>query len=260
MPCLQAIPFSSTFVSSFFKMKKILTTVVLTCHFILGNPSLTPISAQAAGDDKPGKASWTAVDPSGFYNVTTFSIDFFKGPLINGIQTIAGYRMNPFIAVGGGVGLERYVNMNLYDTLTANLSQVPVFAEVRYTILDSKITPVIALQGGYKFLTNRTSSQVTSWDVEGYPPSYTHYDEYDYYDEGGFCFTIEGGVKARMYKRFALYLSASYSVWSVSGDHYKWTYVHLVAPGGPEIIKTSHTIYPTTAYIHMLLFRLGVSF
>ena len=200
-------------------------------------------------------------DSQGFYNVTTFSVDFFKGPFINGIQTINGYRLNPYIAIGGGVGVERYMNMNLYDTLTANLSQLPVFGEIRYTLLNKKVTPVFALQGGYKFLLNRTSSQVNSWRVDIYPGyAWSDYDEYDYYHQGGYFFTIEAGIKARAYQWLAVYFSADYSVWSVYGDHYIWTYTYLSAPGGQPKETNSYSISPTMAYIHILLFRIGIVF
>ena len=226
---------------------------------VLFNPYQS--SAQSVESDLPKKCNWLAEDSKGFYNVTTFSVDFFKGPLINGMQTINGYRLNPFIAIGGGVGIERYVNMNLYDTLTANLSLLPVFGEIRYTLLNKKVTPVVALQGGYKFLLNRPSSQITSYTIYIFPPyAWTSYDEYDYYTQGGFFFTVEGGVKAKVYKRLAVYVSASYSVWSVSGDHYTWAYQYLSAPGGQPKVTTSHSITPTMAYNQIVLFRFGIAF
>jgi hypothetical protein len=207
------------------------------------------------------KKNWLVEDSQGFYNVTTFSIDPFKGPVLNGMQTICGYRLNPFIAIGGGIGLERYIGMNMYDTLTANLSLLPVFAEIRYTILNKKVSPVIALQGGYKFQLNRSSSEVSTRKVDIFPPfAYTIYDEYDYYYEGGFSFTIEAGVRAKLYQRLGIYLSADYSVWTMSGDHYKWTYEYLSAPGGLPKETTSHYILPTMAYTQMLLIRVGITF
>jgi len=200
-------------------------------------------------------------NPKGFYNVTTFSIDAFKGPVLNGMQSICGYRLNPFIAIGGGIGLERYVGMDMYDTLTANLSLLPVFAEIRYTILNKKVSPVIALQGGYKFQLNSSSSEVKTWKVDIFPDfAYSIYDEYDYYYQGGFSFTIEAGVKVKLYQRFGIYLSADYSVWTISGDHYKWTYTYLSAPGGSVKETTTHYTLPTMAYNQMLLFRVGIAF
>jgi hypothetical protein len=237
-------------------MKYFIPLFFLFCLFSAHEIVCQPLDATGHN-----KKKWLAENSQGFYNVTAFSIDLFKGPVLNGMQTICGYRLNPYIAVGGGIGLERYVGMNMYDTLTANLSLLPVFAEIRYTILDKKVSPVIALQGGYKFLLNRSSTQVSTWRVDVFPPwAYTIYDEYDYYYEGGFSFTIEAGVRAKIYRRLAIFFSADYSVWSVSGDHYKWTYQYLSAPDGQPKVTTSHYTLPTIAYNQMLLFRVGIAF
>ena len=213
--------------------------------------------------EKPGdlKKNWMADNDKGFYNVTTFSVDFFKGPVLNGMQTIGGYRLNLHIAIGAGIGLERYVSMKMYDTLTANLSLMPIFGEIRYTILDKKVTPVVALQGGYKFMINRSSTAVNTWQEDIFPGfAYRIYDEYDYYYEGGFTFTIEAGVKAKVWQRLAVYLSADYSVWTISGEFYHWMYEYLSAPGGqPKETLTYYTL-PTMAYNQMLLVRLGIAF
>jgi hypothetical protein len=240
-------------------MQKTKIKIIFALFFLLGSFSGFISYGQSNELNSQKKFKWMAEDSEGWYNVTTFSFDFFKGPLISGMQTIIGYKLNPHIAIGGGIGLERYVNMNLYDELTANFSLLPVFTDIRYTMLNKRVTPVIAMQVGYKFLLNRTSSQIASWDVPAFPPAYTHYDEYDYYDEGGMSFTIEAGVKMKVYQRLGIYLSAAYSLWSVSGDHYKWAYAHLIAPGGPEVIQTSNTIRPTEAYNRILLIRLGIS-
>jgi hypothetical protein len=207
------------------------------------------------------KNKWLDEDWHGFYNVTTFSVDLFKAPFINGMRTVCGYRLNPFIAIGGGIGLERYVGMKMYDTLTANLSLLPVFGEIRYTILNKKVTPVIALQGGYNFMLNRSSTEVLTWKEDIYPPyAYRIYDEYNYYHEGGFLFTVEAGVRAKLYKRFSVYFSADYSVWTMSGEYYKWTYEYLSAPGGTVKETYTHYTLPTMSYNQMLLFRVGIAF
>jgi hypothetical protein len=237
-------------------MKLLLPLVFLFCLFFA--PHVVSQPAEPIGQNKK---NWLSENSKGFYNVTTFSIDAFKGPVLNGMQTICGYRLNPFIAIGGGVGLERYVGMDMYDTLTANLSLLPVFAEIRYTILNKKVSPVIALQGGYKFQLNSSSSEVKTWKVDIFPPyAYSIYDEYDYYYEGGFSFTIEAGVKFKLVQRLGIYLSADYSVWTISGDHYKWTYTYLSAPGGSVKETTTHYTLPTMAYNQMLLFRVGIVF
>jgi hypothetical protein len=235
---------------------KIFVSLLLFCLF-----SVFQVVSQTVEPDIHNKKNWLADNQKGFYNVTTFSLDAFKGPVLNGMQTSCGYRLNPVIAIGGGIGLERYVSMKMYDTLTANLSLLPVFAEIRYSILNKKVSPVIALKGGYKFQLNSSSTAVKTWKVDIFPPyAYYIYDEYDYYYQGGFSFTIEAGVKAKLYQRFGIYLSADYSVWTISGDHYKWTYEYLSAPGGSVKETTTHYTLPTLAYNQMLLFRVGIAF
>jgi hypothetical protein len=97
--------------------------------------------------------------------------------------------------------------------------------------------------------------------VDIFPPyAYALYDEYDYYTQGGFSFTVEAGVKAKIYQRLAIFFSADYSVWSVSGDHYTWTYQYLSAPDGKPKITSSNDILPTMAYNQILLFRVGIAF
>jgi hypothetical protein len=151
--------------------------------------------------------------------------------------------------------------MNMYDDFTANLSQLPVFGEIRYTILNKKVSPVIALQGGYKFMVNESSTQVTSWKQDIWSPyAYRIYSEYDYYNEGGFMFNIEAGARIKMYKRLSLYVAAEYSLWTVSGYFYHWMYEYLDAPGGSVKETTTYYTLPSMAYTQILLFRFGVTF
>ena len=195
------------------------------------------------------------------YNVTTFSVDPFYGPVFNGMQTVFGYKLNPYIAIGAGVGLERYVNMNMYEDFNANLSQLPVFGEIRYTMLDRKISPVVALQGGYKFLINRSSTQVTTWQEDIFPPyAYRIFNEYDYYHEGGFMFAIEAGARMKVYRRMGVYISAAYSLWTVSGEFYHWMYEYLSAPGGSVKETTTYYTLPSMSYNQVLLLRFGFTF
>jgi hypothetical protein len=97
------------------------------------------------------KKDWMAENSKGFYNVTTFSIDMFKGPVLNGMQTICGYRLNPYISIGGGVGLERYVGMNMYDTLTANLSLLPFLLKSVTRSWIKKFLPFLLCRVGTNF-------------------------------------------------------------------------------------------------------------
>jgi hypothetical protein len=238
-------------------MPRTTANLLFSLLFFTGLFSITSATAQSKEPGLSSKFKWMAEDKQGWYNVTTFSADFFNAPVINGIKSVAGYRLNPYIALGGGIGLERYVNMPTYEELSANFSMMPVFAELRYTMLDRKFSPVVAMQVGYKYMINRSSSQVATWREEAMPPSYTEFNVYDYYHEGGTMFTVEGGVKMKTYHRLGIYLAVSYSAWSVSGEHYFWTFTHLEAPGGEVVETSTRTVTPTEAYHQVVLLHLG---
>ena len=222
--------------------------------------SFFPI-CQAQQVSSPVKKNWLLEKPQGFYNVTTFNIDPVYGPVLNGMQTICGYKFNPYIAVGGGVGIERFVNIHMYEKLITNLTLSPVFAEIRYTVLKKRITPVFAMKGGYKFLINLPHTQVVN-RTEGInpPTSWNEYQDYDDYKQGGFFVAIEGGVKAKVYERLSLYFSAEFSQWSVSGYHYHWVRQYVLMPDGIPTVSVDYYSLRTLAYNQVLLFRLGISF
>ena len=204
----------------------------------------------------PDKSVRWALRPTGLYINASFGIVTFRGNLLTGMQAGAGYKLNPHIAFGGGIGLERYSGLPTYDTLSANFSLMPVFAEVRYTILNKPVSPFLALKGGYKVLLNIPSSQMTSWTYTVFPGFYwIDYAMYDTYTRGGLFFTAEAGVRANVWKRFNLFLSADYSLWSVSGDHHLWT---TEWKGGVD--TETHEISSVVAYTHIFGVRLGFGF
>ena len=90
--------------------------------------------------------------PAGFYNVTTFSPVTFPGQFLSGVQTIFGYRVTDHFSVGGGIGFERFTSLLTFDNFKANFTLFPVFADIRYTFLKRTFSPVLAMNGGYKFL------------------------------------------------------------------------------------------------------------
>ena len=204
---------------------------------------------------------WMIEKPKGLYNVTTFDFNLSTPPVLNGMQTTFGYKFNPFIGVGAGIGIERFYHIQMYQTFITNLTMMPVFGEVRYTILQKRITPVVALKGGYRFLINYPYTQVSRWTEDIFPGyAWNTYEVYSEYTQGGFAYGVEAGVKARINERLSLYLSAEFTQWSVSGYYYKWTYQHLSAPGGQPSDKTSYFYLPTIAYNEVLYIRFGITF
>lgn len=180
--------------------------------------------------------------------------------MLNGFRTSFGYKFNPHFGIGGGAGLERYVGMRTYDTLNCNLSMLPIFAEARYTVLDTKFSPVIALQGGYNILLNIPNSQMDygiSMTLPGYP--WNEWFEYDQYSRGGWFLSAEAGVRMKTWKRTSIVLTFDYSWWKIGGDHYLWIYQHIPNTTG-ETVNNWYFSETTIAYVQSFLFRIGFCF
>ena len=209
-------------------------------------------------------------DPSGnekstkFYNVTTFIPVTFNGQFLSGLQTICGYKVNNNIFIGGGIGYERFNSIPTYEDFKADLSLLPVFADIRYTILNGKFSPVIAVNAGYKILLNKPSTQVrydTVYSAIITVSARNDYTDYNIYKRGGPFITAEAGIRARVFKRVALYLAADYSLWSISGDYYLTNTQNLLGSDDKwRQTGFSETTDKSLAYVHMFFLRLGIVF
>jgi len=201
----------------------ILLSLVIWCHH--------PGMAQATGmPDKKTEPASTGKS-TGFYNVTTFIPVTFDGQFLSGLQTICGYKFNNYLSIGGGIGYERFNSITTYEDFKADLSLLPVFVDIRYTPLTGKYSPVIAVNGGYKFLLNQPSTQIRYDTVYGNVltvSSRDDYSDYNIFNRGGPFITAEAGVRARFFKRVALYLAVDYSLWSVSGEYYLTDHQYLL--------------------------------
>jgi len=204
---------------------------------------------------------WIEEKPGGLYNNTSFAVVSGRGNLFSGMQTAFGYKFNPHLGLGGGAGIERFTNLPTYSYYKGNFTFLPVFAEFRYTVLKARFSPVAALQGGYKFLINTPTTQMDEWLEWIYPPiAWNYYYNYDTYHKGGPFATLEIGVNAKMSKRFGIYASADYSIWSVSGTNHYWIYqATSTGPGQTSAIATEYT-RNVLAYQSILMFRLGFTF
>ena len=212
--------------------------------------------------DKKGDPSFSEKS-TGFYNVTTFSPVTFSGQFLNGLQTICGYKINKYLSIGGGIGYERFTSIPTYDNFKTDLSLLPVFADIRYTVLNRKFSPVIALNAGYKILLNKPSTQIhydTVYSNILGVSAQNDYSDYDTYKCGGFFITAEAGVKARVFRRVALYLAVDYSLWSVSGVYHLMNREYLLGSGGWVLTGSTETTDKSLAYVHVFLVRLGIVF
>jgi hypothetical protein len=215
----------------------------------------------AAGEKKErGFDRWLNEKPAGLYNNTSFGIVSERGNLFTGMQTAFGYKFNPHLGVGGGIGIERFTNLPTYGNYYTNFTLMPVFAEVRYTVLKSRVSPVIALQGGYKFLINLPYSQTDYYYWWMYKPFVLNESYiWDEYTRGGLFISAEVGVNYKIYKRFGLYASLTYSLWSVSGETHEQI-IQTIYMNTPPVVKEWHYTEAVMAYQHIFLFRLGFTF
>jgi len=244
-------------------MRKIFCFIFLV---VLFSCSIIPVfslgQTKSSSDEKPEQSFQEK--PTGFYNVTSFTPVTFNGDLFNGVQTVCGYKVLPYLAFGGGLGYERFKSIPTYDNFKTDLSLLPVFVDIRYTILNGKVSPVIALDAGYRILLNRPTTQ-TVYDTSYYSvitvSGRSVYADKDLYWQGGPFITTALGLKVRLYGRWSAYLAGEYSLWSISGDRYTTETKFLL--GSNDIwskVGYSESTVRTTAYLHLFQVRLGIVF
>lgn len=109
----------------------------------------------------------------------------------------SGYMFNEHWAAGAGLGFEIF-DHNLF----------PLFAELRHTIWDHKISPFVAVKGGYSF---------GSFKATHYDELYLNWTPYQINDAelrhyGGLMFHPEIGVKVPLNENSDLMFTAAYRV------------------------------------------------
>lgn len=247
-------------------MSRRIQTAISVCLIITGlfgkiSFAQETVKKEPAFESESGFQRWMTEKPTGLYNNTTFAIISERGNLFSGMQTSFGYKFNPHLGIGGGIGIERFTELPTYSYYTTNFTLLPVFAELRYTVLKTKVTPVVAIQGGYKFLINEPTSQIDENLVWIFPPvAWSYYKSYDTYLYGGPFANLELGVNFKIYQRFGLYASVNYAIWSVSGEHHLWQYDYLGVDPDNMKVTVNEYVDNVLAYQSIFLFRLGFTF
>jgi len=128
--------------------------------------------------------------PLGYFNYTSLGLLFTKTNEWDWVQAnatvhmINGYRFHEFASAGLGIGLDRY----------GVTSAFPVYATIRYDVLENRVTPTFNANVGYAWM----------WESEAY-------DEWQEFDEvqGGFYWELGAGLRIN-YKKAALLFNLSY--------------------------------------------------
>lgn len=112
--------------------------------------------------DKYKPSNPVILSPRGFYNVTDIGFlpgrNNYSGVFTVSAQTSCGYRINPNISLGAGVGLENF-----------EVALAPLFGEARFNLLKGSFSPFLAVKGGYALPMNNYKDANDDWMYKGGP-------------------------------------------------------------------------------------------
>ena len=165
----------------------------------------------------------------GYFNLTQFSFligetDYnspVNSEMIPSVVNINGYRLSDRFSIGAGVGMT-----------VVSYPVFPVFADFRVTLLNSDLSPVFALKGGYSFADNKK-------DIWGYNNNNTR-------NTGGGMINPEIGIKIPMTERADFMLTIGY-----------W-YQHLKSE--TKFDDSYHQTYTRKSDLNRLSFSIGFLF
>lgn len=149
------------------------------------------------------QATQRMTDPNPWYSASSsLYLPAYTNTFTRSVLTAApsftmtnGYMFNDHWAVGAGIGFEVF-DHNLF----------PLFAELRYTLWDTEISPFAAMKGGYAF-GNFKMKQHEDLYVEWAPYHVTDAGLRHY---GGLMLNPEIGIKVPLNKNSDLLVSAAY--------------------------------------------------
>lgn len=125
----------------------------------------------------------------GYYNLSYFGANFgSEEPPIPVITTINGYHHNPKFFTGVGLGYEYY-----------DFGVMPLFADIRYFVLDERVSPFMSFQTGYGFAVENIKTNNWGWSS-------------GYINEtfGGFLLGASAGINFRLTDHSAFNFSLGY--------------------------------------------------
>ena len=146
----------------------------------------------------------------GFRNMTEiaiiYGVNFKNNPDNNNqddiglsLQTINGYQIWPYLFVGGGVGIDRFI--------TYQQTFSPFFLRISSEFLKRKVTPYVYLDGGYSVMWKQPSNDY----------------ETNVKNVGGAYVAAGGGVRIYTRSRASVILSAGYKM-NMSSSNWNYTY------------------------------------
>ena len=125
-----------------------------------------------------------------------------------GANYIAGYRINNSLLVGGGVGINYFLNSQPSQlsidtpcgvTLTPSAITIPIFAYFRANFMNAQFSPFFALAAGYELSTK----QILNLDLYSVE-----------YNTGGFFANPQIGINYRTTLKTSLYLAIGFQAYT----------------------------------------------
>ena len=162
---------------------------IMQFSFLFGNSQVTDKTSYYT-QNYTNSSTFLAPEPVIYHPYTHTALAFTPSFTISN-----GYMFNEHWAAGAGVGFEIF-DYNLF----------PLFAELRYTLWDDKISPFVVLKGGYSF---------ASFKAKHYDELYLNWSPYYISDTelrhyGGLMVHPEIGVKVPLSENSDLLFTVAY--------------------------------------------------
>lgn len=155
-------------------------------------------------------------DPYAYYDNNN------KDDLGLSIHTINGYQLWPYLYVGAGVGIERFISYK--QTFS------PFYVRVSSEFLKRKVTPYVFVDGGYAVMWKQRNNDYQSFE-----------------NKGGAYASAGGGIRIYTRSRTSVLLSAAYRM---NMSETKWWYT-MWSDGSYYTIKRTY---------HRMVVGIGVTF
>jgi hypothetical protein len=202
-------------------MRKTITFIVAMLIISIGTTAQT--------QNNSNNNSVSDYKESGFTNISEIEFGLGSGGSGFGLRTINGYQFNKHFFIGLGIGFNYQPNIPISPEnilfaqgFNYNLKDLPVFIDVRYSILENEHSFFGYLDFGYSILlssySNATISQPDSIN--------NYYDNYKF--SGGLMYAFGIGYKLFLSHNFAWTISIGYNYTGTKAtdNYYNYGYIN----------------------------------
>ena len=103
-------------------------------------------TSEITGENSDLRSADTNTAKHGYFGTFEFGMGitggYMSGPLRTKLSIINGYRFNPYIAAGMGIGFRMYPGEDIF---------MPLFADLRLNFINKRVSPYLSFDAGYAF-------------------------------------------------------------------------------------------------------------